>query len=146
MKAYILTVIGATLLSAFAGNLAPDKWQKYVKVITGLVLIICILSPIKSLVSVDLFDDFEISDYDVPKGKTQAEIVISELEEKICEDIEARMKKEFNISVSAQVEIDVNSEGEIVGVRSIYLTGERITAAAAARLKEIYGAVEVYNE
>lgn len=146
MKTYILTVIGATLLSAFAANLAPEKWQKYVRIITGLVLIICILSPIKALVSVDLFENFEIPQYSAAEGKTQEELVISELTDRLEQDIEERLKKEFNITASAQVKIDVNSDGEIDGVKEIRVTGAVLTAAAKARLKEVYGVSEVYNE
>ena len=35
MKEYIITIIGATLLSAMAGIIAPEKWRSYVQVITG---------------------------------------------------------------------------------------------------------------
>ena len=45
MKEYIITIIGATLLSAMAGIIAPEKWRSYVQVITGLVIISCIISP-----------------------------------------------------------------------------------------------------
>ena len=40
-----ITIIGATLLSAMAGIIAPEKWRSYVQVITGLVIISCIISP-----------------------------------------------------------------------------------------------------
>jgi len=43
MKEYIITIIGATLLSAMAGIIAPEKWRSYVQVITGLVIISCII-------------------------------------------------------------------------------------------------------
>lgn len=146
MKTYILTIIGATVLSAFAANLAPEKWQKYVRIITGLVLIVCILSPVKSLVSVDLFEDFEIPEYSTAEGKTQTELVVSELTERIRQDVEERLYKEFNISASANVKIDINSDGDIEGVKEIRITGAKLTASAAARLKEVYGVSEVYNE
>lgn len=146
MKSYILTIIGATLLSAFAGNLAPDRWRKYVKIITGLVLIICILSPLKSLVSVDWFEDFSVDEYITNGGKTQTELVIEELTEKIEQDVEARLKKEYDMNVTARVEISVNTDGEIDGVKKICVTGAKLTEAVRARLTEVYGTAEVYNE
>lgn len=146
MKAYILTIIGATLLSAYASNLAPESWRKYVRIITGLVLIICILSPVKSLVSTDLFADFDITELGEVKGKTQEEIVVSELGQRIEDDIAARMKKEFDLNVGAEVEISVNEEGEIEGVKEIRVSGDTLTNAAKSRLCEVYGVTEVKNE
>ncbi len=146
MKAYILTIIGATLLSAYASNLAPESWRKYVKIITGLVLIICILSPVKSLVSTDLFTDFDIGEYGSIEGRTQEEIVADELRERIETDIEERMKKEFNLGVDARVKISVNDRGAIEGVKEIRVSGGTLTPAAKARLSEVYGTDEVYNE
>ena len=52
MKEYIITIIGATLLSAMAGIIAPEKWRSYVQVITGLVIISCIISPVTAIVKV----------------------------------------------------------------------------------------------
>lgn len=146
MKAYIVTIIGATLLSAYAANLSPESWRKYVKIITGLVLIICILSPIKSLVSTDLFEDFDIMEYGDVEGKTQEEIVARELGERIEADIEERMKNEFNLGVSARVKIKVNERGEIEGVKEIRVSGDALTGAAKSRLSEVYGTDEVYHE
>lgn len=146
MKAYILTIIGATLLSAYASNLAPESWRKYVRIITGLVLIICILSPIKSLVSTDLFEDFDITEFGEVEGKTQEEIVVSELGKRIEDDVAARLKKEFDLNVSAEVMISVNEAGEIEGVKEIRTSGDVLTNAAKSRLCEVYGVTEVKNE
>ena len=59
MKEYIITIIGATLLSAMAGIIAPEKWRSYVQVITGLVIISCIIFPVTALVKSDIFDGFD---------------------------------------------------------------------------------------
>ncbi len=146
MKAYIMTIIGATLLSAYASNLAPETWRKYVRIITGLVLIICILSPIKSLVGADLFADFDINAVSGVEGKTQTQLVAEELSERVEADIEERLKKEFGISARARVKISVNDKGEITGVKEIRVSGGRLTRAAKARVCEVYGVNEVYDE
>lgn len=146
MKAYILTVIASTLLCAFCVNLAPDKWQKYIKIITGLVLIICILSPIKSFIKTDWIDALDIENADAIEGKTQDELIKDDLTERIENDIEERLKNEFNISVSARVTIDAGNNGEIKGVKEIRVSGGKLTEDAKARLCEVYGVPEVYNE
>ncbi len=146
MKAYIMTIIGATLLSAYASNLAPETWRKYVRIITGLVLIICILSPIKSLVGADLFGDFDINSVSEIEGKTQTELVAEELSERVEADIEERLKNEFGVSAKARVKISVNGKGEITGVKEIRVSGAELTPAAKARLRDVYGVYEVYDE
>ena len=50
MKSYIITVIGAALLSALAEIISPEKWRGYVKIITGLVVISSIIAPAAGLV------------------------------------------------------------------------------------------------
>lgn len=141
-----MTIIGATLLSAYASNLAPETWRKYVRIITGLVLIICILSPIKSLVGADLFGDFDIKAVSGVEGKTQTELVAEELSERVEADIAERLKKEFGIRAKARVKISINDKSEITGVKEIRVSGDRLTPAAKIRLCEVYGVYEVYDE
>lgn len=146
MKTYILAIIGATLLSAYAANLAPQSWRKYVQIITGLVLIICILSPLKSLVGADIFGEFDVSELKIAEGKTQTELIVQELSERVEADVEERLSREFNIRVAAEAEISVNERGEIEGVKKIRVSGDKLSAAAKARLQEVYGVTEVENE
>ena len=100
MKEYIITIIGATLLSAMAGIIAPEKWRSYVQVITGLVIISCIISPVTAIVKSDIFDGFDSVQENIPDSSNmQTELVIEELKNRINEDIKARMEKEFKLSV-----------------------------------------------
>lgn len=146
MKTYIITIIGATLLSAYASNLAPQSWRKYVQIITGLVLIICILSPLKAIVGTDIFGEFDVAELKIAEGKTQSELIAEELSERIETDVEERLIKEFNVQVEAEAEISVNGRGEIEGVKKIRTSGDKLSAAAKARLLEVYGATEVEDE
>ena len=78
MKEYIITIIGATLLSAMAGIIAPEKWRSYVQVITGLVIISCIISPVTAIVKSDIFDGFDsvhVSYTNLRANETVLEIV-----------------------------------------------------------------------
>ena len=140
MKAYIITVTGATLLSAAAGIFAPEKWRGYVQLITGLVIISCIVSPITHIVKSDIFSGFDNIDERIELGtQNQAETVISELEKRINGDIKARMKDEFNLSVEAQCEIRLNDNEEITGVESVQIYGDKLTDRARNRICEVYG-------
>lgn len=149
MKAYIITIIGATLLSAVAGILAPEKWRGYVQIITGLVIISCIVSPITSIVKSNIFDGFEhINDNIVNSDDVQSGLVLEELKKRINADISERMEKEYNLNVKAECEIRLNSDGEIEGVESVRVSGDKLTDRARLRLCEVYGLkpYEVHDE
>lgn len=140
MKAYIISIIGATLLSAMAGILAPEKWRGYVQVVTGLVIISCILAPVSSVVRSDIFSGFESVEENIEEGEgLQSELVRKELKVRVDEDISARMKKEYGLDVKADCTIRVNGEGEIEGVESVRVYGDRLTERARNRLCEVYG-------
>lgn len=140
MKAYIITIIGATLLAAMAGILAPEKWRSYVQVITGLVIISCIISPVTTVVKSDIFRGFDSVEENIENSENlQAELVIEELKKRVNSDIEARMQKEFNLSVTASCEIRVNEEGAIEGVDGVRIYGNKLTDRARSRLCEVYG-------
>ncbi len=140
MKAYIITIIGATLLAAMAGILAPEKWRSYVQVITGLVIISCIISPLTTVVKSDIFSGFDSVEENIENSENlQTELVMEELKKRVNEDIEARMMKEFNLSVRADCVIRVDSEGAIEGVDSVRIYGDKLTDRARNRLCEVYG-------
>lgn len=148
MKAYIITIIGATLLSAIGAIIALEKWRGYVQLITGLVIISCIISPITSILKSDILNGFESIEENVTNSENiQQDLVIKELEKRINEDISARLEREFDLSVSAECEILVNGDGEIEGVDEIYIYGDKLTDSAKNRLCEVYGlsVQEVHN-
>ena len=149
MKAYIITIIGATLLSAMAGILAPEKWRGYVQVITGLVIISCIISPAASIFRTDIFDGFDSVEQNIAESENlQADLVMEELKKRINDDIKARMEKEFNLSVTADCDIRMNEEGAIEGVENVRIYGDKLTDRARSRLCEVYGLkpYEVHDE
>lgn len=140
MKTYILTIIGAAVLSSFASMLAPDKWRKYVGVITGLVIISCIIAPIAKITKTDLFSGFDaIENAEEYSVNLQEEMIKEELSKRVGEDIAARLEREFNIKASARVQININENHEITGIEKIHIKGDHLTPAATARLCEIYG-------
>lgn len=140
MKAYIITIIGATLLAAMAGILAPEKWRSYVQIITGLVIISCIISPLTTVVKSDIFSGFDSVEENIANSENlQTELVMEELKKRVNEDIEARMMKEFNLSVRADCVIRVDGEGAIEGVDSVRIYGDKLTDRARSRLCEVYG-------
>ena len=140
MKQYIITIIGATLLSAMANILSPDTWRKYISVITGFIIISCIISPISKLAKVDIFsgfDDFyeDRTDY----AAVERDIILSRLKISICSDIEARFKKEFGENIEAEAELFLNENNEIERISHIIIKGSEKEYTKTNRLCEIYG-------
>ncbi len=151
MKSYIITIIGAALLAAAWGILAPEKWKGYVQIITGLVIISCIISPLASIMKTDMSDIFSgfegVSAFeDDENNDLQGDIIKAELKKRIDNDIEERMQNEYKLNISADCDIRVNDDGEIEGVDSIRITGGKLSDSAKKRLCEVYGVRQVYND
>mgnify|MGYP004589445475 FL=1 len=143
MRAYILTVIGAAVLSSFASILTPDKWRKYVGVITGLVIISCIIAPISRLTKADLFSGFgAIEESEQYSENLRKRIVREELEKRVGEDLSARLLNEFNADVRSEVKISINENNEITGISSVRIKGIKPDERITARICEIYGLSE----
>lgn len=140
MKEYILSIIGAAVLSSFASILSPDRWRKYISVITGLVIISCIVSPLSKLSKTNPFNGFEyIENNEKYTIDMQREIILEEMSAEIGRDISKRLADEYGISVSAAAEITINESGKITGIKKIIIRGAKLTSAQKARLCEIYG-------
>lgn len=149
MKQYIITIIGATLLSAMAGIISPEKWRSYVQVITGLVIISCIVAPVTSLAGGDLFGGFDNVEQNISEGEDlHRQLVEEELQKRVNGDIQERMKKEYNLDITAECKIRVNEEGAIEGVESVRVYGDKLSDRARARICEVYGLKpdEVHDE
>ena len=143
MRAYILTVIGAAVLSSFASILTPDKWRKYVGVITGLVIISCIIAPISRLTKEDLFSGFgAIEESEQYSENLRKRIVREVLEKRVGEDLSARLLNEFNADVRSEVKISINENNEITAISSVRIKGIKPEGRITARICEIYGLSE----
>ncbi len=145
MGAYIIGIVGATVIASVISVLTPDKWDKYVGVVTGVVITLCIARPIISLVNEDIFVGIsEVRQESVTEGaEIFAKEIKKEMQSKIAMDVKDRLKAEFGKECVARVEVSVSSQGEVLGVDLISVRGEKIDTVAKSRLREIYGAREV---
>ena len=148
MGAYILAIVGATVIGAVISVLTPDNWDKYVGIVTGVVITLCIARPVVSLINEDIFTN-------VPDVKSQSLVtgemlfkdeVKRELQSKIAMDVKEKLKSEFGRECVARVEVSVMVNGDISGVDRILVRGDKIDAVAKSRLREIYGAREIIYE
>ncbi len=146
MKAYILMILGAAVLSAFASVMAPEKWRSYVRLVTGVVILSCAASPIAGLLSENGgFHIPELSSAQSYDNRAYTRAVEEELTKRVEEDIEARMERRYGINISAKALININENNEIEGVERITVRG-RLPDAAKRELCGIYGVDMIYEE
>ncbi|MDD6484336.1 MAG: stage III sporulation protein AF [Clostridiales bacterium] len=149
MKSYIITVIGATLLGAMADILAPEKWRKYISVITGFVIISCMIAPIGALVHTDIIKGFDSAGLEKTDYENAAlEAVLEETQKRIAADIDKRALEEFNIKAKSEVSLSLNGDNKIDGVNKIIIHAKR-SLPLTRRLCEVYGVEEsevLYDE
>ena len=144
MKAYIMTIVGAARLAAFSDLLLPASWRKYVRIITGLIIITTIIAPLARFKQVDFFEDFKLDETVVEQGTVDLGGQIArELEQRVAQDAKERIAAEFNVDAEVRVRVQVNAQNQITQVEKIYVDGADVPAEAEAFLKEIYGAGEV---
>ena len=146
MKAYIISIAAAAVISAAVSIITPEKWTKYVGVVTGLVIVLCIAQPVLELLKTNVFEGIEVQTQELNTDGNGLLLneVKEELAARVGEDAAARLKTEFMLDCEAEADIEVNENGEIAGVKSITVYSKRgLETAAAARLKEVYGAAEV---
>ena len=148
MREYIITIIGASVLSGAAHILTPVAWVKYVKLITGLVILSVIAAPLTSVSKINLFSDFSIEESEIDEN-IQVNTISKELEIRIETDIGDRIKTEFSREAEADVTITVNENNEITGVTHIKIVTDANKNKVISRMCEVYGIdkdeVEVYE-
>lgn len=138
MKNYVMMIAGGAVLSAFADIIVPFAWKKYIRVITGFVLLAVIINPVLKLDGIDMISDIPIPEVDYTP---MPNMVAEQLEKNICEDIQTRLKDEFGIDAQAEASVSINSDGLIDSVDEIRVYAScKNSDAVKARLGEVYGA------
>lgn len=145
MKEYILSIASAAVISAIMSIITPSKWSKYVGIVTGMTVVVCIGQPLLKLLNTDVFEGFQ---YEVSQSSKAGEDALfeqiqTELENRIEEDAELRLKTEFNADCDVEAQISINGDGKVEGVKSITIYGTRVDAVAFGRLHELYAPKEV---
>ena len=135
--------VGAALLCAFSEYLVPESWQKYMKLISGFIIISILLSPFTKQTDTQIFEGFELdSSYTEEGEELMYEEIKTELEKKVAEDIKLRVAEEFSANVEAEVKVKTASDGKIEKVDKILLTGDK-NNNITERIKFVYGTEEV---
>lgn len=132
----MMTVIGSAVLAALAQVISPEKWQKYIKIVTGIMIISVIIAPVYELKGIDIFSGFEYeSDID---EYAQKKAVAAELERRISEDVVLRIKNELGVGVRAEAAVSLNENYEIEGVEEISVWTDQSREKIRQILQEVY--------
>ena len=139
-----MSITGAVLTAVMADVLLPDKWRKYVRIITGLIIIATIISPLKSVTIPDIsIYKKEADELSYDGEALRRSLIIEELRKNIEADICGRISDELLENVSAEVEISVNENNEITGVEKIKIKGANKVQNVKKILDEVYSPKEV---
>ena len=138
MKSYVMMIAGGAMLSAFADIMAPEEWKKYIKIITGFILLAVIVTPAARLGHMELFAQ-SFSDAEV-EYTPMPQMVAEELEKRVEQDAEDRMKSEYSADCEIDASVKINSDGLIESVEKMTVkTNSARTEAIRKRLCEVYG-------
>ena len=144
MRTYLMNLAGAIIVTAFSDVLLPDKWSKYVKIITGLIIISAIATPVKDKINFDISSYLSESEQLSQQGEEYSKkLVANELERKINEDCELRILEEFNIDSKVLCTISINEKNEITGIEEINIIAQNVGKEVVSRINEVYAPKEV---
>lgn len=140
MKSYIISIAVSSVISAVMTMAAPERWAKYIRVVTGLVIAVCIGKSILELMKTDVFEGLEFN-YSQNVSYSHEEYrkeVISEMQNRIAEDVRKRLLDEFGTECKAEARLAVNDDNEIIGIDRLIISGGNLDSAAMGRLREVY--------
>ena len=144
MKAYIIQIVGAALLSVFADMLSPAGWKKYMGIITGIILLTVIITPVARLGGADLLSVTETSEeISVSGEELYSDMLKKEFSKSVALDVKERMRREFSAEVSVEAEVEVNEKGNIDRISKIIVTGKDLNEEMSERISYIYDVGEV---
>lgn len=144
MKAYILKVIGAAMLASVSEFAVPKEWKKYMRLVTGFILISVLMLPLtQKIPDTDFFSQFEMtSDLKTDGEQALYKNVKEQFESDIAEDITKRISDEFGKNIKAKVEVKTTADGKIEKVERIELFSKR-DEEIEKRMKFVYGTDEI---
>lgn len=143
MKGYLMSIVGAVLICIFTEIALPEKWGKYIKVITGLIIISTIASPLEKSFRLDFKEYFDTrEEIQINAQDYTINMIKKELENTIANDIKLRMSDEFGADILADVYVSLNEENKISGILKINLIGN-VNDLMVNRINEIYAPKEV---
>lgn len=136
MREYIILVAMASIISAIVDILSPENWRKYIRIVTGFLILAVLISPVAKFKNIEIFNSQE--SFQASEIPTR-DLVVAELQKRVERDIEERILVEFKREATAIAELDIDSEHRIRGVKRIRLSLKKAPDGLRERLLEVYG-------
>lgn len=164
LKGWILNIVVVMILIIFVEIIIPsDKFKKYVKLVTGLVLMIVIINPIVTIMSKEhsldklaiqsfaVFDESQIERQKQKLDSLQDSQIISVYEEKLIEHIKNDIlliseMKEANVNVNLEKNVKSKAFGSILGIDAAIIDRNNNRANTNELIKEVSINVEKTKE
>ena len=138
MREYIILIAGAAVLSVFGDIMSPAGWKKYIKIITGLVVISIIVAPIAKFKKVDLISNLEF-DSNTQLEDYSNDWFTNEFEKVVCDDIKERVANEYGRDCDVKVKINLNDENKIESIGKLEVYMDKPPYELKQKLSEMYG-------
>ena len=144
MKTYILRIAGAALLAVFADMFSPSGWKKYMGIVTGIILMIVIVTPIANLQAGNVLGNCsESEEYTNDGAKLYADMLKREFSKSVALDVRERILNEFSKDTVVEAEIETDDDGNIEKILKITVSGRDLKKEIADRISYIYEVDEV---
>lgn len=140
MREYIITIAVAAICASVADILAPKEWSKYIRVIIGFLILSVIVAPVVKFKDSRILSPtttYNISD------EPLTDRVAQELKKNVEKDIVERLKSEFGVDAEALVEIEIDENYKIKGIKAIEVKTWKNPDGMIDRLTNIYGCEKI---
>ena len=113
MNDWIKTLVGYLLIISVVTQMMPNrKYEQYVKLFTGFLLIILILQPVLKIGSANTFLEDKIHTFVQEQEELEAQIgVQSEAFQKKSEELQQENQEQIVIEKIKKVHVEVNPDG-----------------------------------
>lgn len=143
MRAYIIKIVGATILAVFGDMLSPPGWKKYIGIVSSLILMSVIVTPVAEIKGIDITSGYEDTQIADDGTMLYSSMLKQEFSKNIALDVKERILSEFSVDASVEAEVNVDDNGNIANISKIKITGENLTDEIKARISYIYDVDEV---
>lgn len=144
MREYILKITGAAILAVFVDLLSPNSWRKYLSIVSGIIILSVIISPVAELKNIDILSGYSENKVIEGEGnRIYSDMLEKEFSKRIADDIRERVHEEFSKDVSVETMVEVNEKGNIEKISKIIISGHGLDNKISDRISYIYDVEEV---
>lgn len=144
MREYILKIVGTAIMAVFVDFISPEGWKKYLGIISGIIILSVIASPIAEFKNIDITAEYrDVQDVEAEGTEIYSDMLRSEFSKRVATDVKERVREEFSKDVSVETEVEVNEKGNIEKISKIVITGSGLDKKIADRISYVYDVEEV---